>query len=259
MSESLLFAILGFLIACLLGTVFASFLWRRAVTVTTRKITEDENFAAMDEVADLKADLRSARNGLATKDREISEAQVRIADAEAALSEAQSSSEGTTEQLKGELENAGKALETAQNERDAALAALSDKDSETKAALSAKDSEIENVRARVTLLENAIRSLAKETSLLDKEPDAGQIAAGAPAPSEEETVAAEPIEPQTAEKPEVADEQPGEPDHASSGEATSEDEKQEETRKPAPEPALAVNRSLEERIEALKQGEGSSA
>ncbi|MAN60762.1 MAG: hypothetical protein CMI60_02330, partial [Parvibaculum sp.] len=99
MSESLLFAILGFLVACLLGTVFASFLWRRAVTVTTRKIAEDENFAGLDEVADLKADLRAAQNTIGSKDREIGEAAAKTADLEAAIAEAKASGEGAAENL----------------------------------------------------------------------------------------------------------------------------------------------------------------
>ncbi len=255
MSESLLFAILGFLVACLLGTVFASFLWRRAVTVTTRKITEDENFAAMDEVADLRADLRAAQNGLATKDREIVNAQARAADLETALSEAQASGEGTTENLKRELENAGKALEAAQGERDAAQAALSDKDSEVKAALKAKDGEIEQAQARVSLLENAIRTLAKEASLFETEPVSNALTTSVPAAE----VTTDSPDPEGAPDTPVATEDM--PKEAPEPETPLKDVSKDDAAEAEPEPqqASAISRSLEERIEALKQGESPTA
>lgn len=256
MSESLLFAILGFLIACLLGTVFASFLWRRAVTVTTRRITEDENFAGLDEVADLKADLRAAQNTISAKDREIGEAATRAADLEAAVTEAKASGEGAADSLKQELQNAGAALETAHSERDAAKAALTAKNDEVKAA----EERVEAAQGRVTELENAIRALVKQTSLFEagapdktvleaKEPDAMPLNSSAGSPNaggrtEDDTapsIADEPTSPQ-ASKPVETD--------PTTSKADDED---------TPEPSLAISRSLEERIEALKQGENASA
>ena len=105
MSESLLFAILGFLTACLIGTVFASFLWRRAVAVTTRRITEDENFASLDQVANLRADLQSSRDLAAAKISEIEQAEARIADLEAALVKAESLPRGDGGRLEAGSEN----------------------------------------------------------------------------------------------------------------------------------------------------------
>lgn len=219
MSESLLFAILGFLVACLIGTVFASFLWRRAVTVTTRRITEDENFAAIDDVADLKADLRAAQNTLITKDREISEAAAKTAELEAAIADAHATGEGTEANLKRELQNASEALMAGHADRDAA-----------KAALGAKDAEITEAKERVTLLESAIRTLAQETSLFD-DPTSMSAPDEQRAPADEAT----PPTAHTAPKTVAATPAPSEEDRM--------------------EPSLAMTRSLEERIEALKQGE----
>jgi len=259
MSESLLFAILGFLVACLLGTVFASFLWRRAVTVTTRKITDDENFAALDEVADLKADLRAAQNGIAAKDREIREAATKAAELEAAIAEAKASGEGATENLKAELQNAGAALETAHGERDAANAALAAKDEEIKAA----EGRVEAAQERVTELENAIRALVKETSLFEagapkevpqeaKAPEAKPLAAPTAAPntggSKED--GASPSIPGSTSSAEAPKPEGTTPIAATTSGADDED---------TAEPSLAISRSLEERIEALKQGENASA
>lgn len=256
MSESLLFAILGFLVACLLGTVFASFLWRRAVTVTKRKISEDENFAGLDEVAGLKADLRAAQNTIAAKDREIGEAATRAAELEAAVAEAQASGEGAVESLKQELQNAGAALEAAHSERDAAKAALTAKNDEIKAA----EERVKAAQGRVAELENAIRALVRQTALFEagtpdktvleaKEPDAMPLTSSADSPNagghtEDDTKLA------IAEGPaSIEASKPLETVRATSG-ADDED---------TPEPSLAISRSLEERIEALKQGENASA
>jgi len=230
MSESLLFALLGFLVACLIGTVFASFLWRRAVSVTTRRLTENENFAAQDEVADLKADLRAAQNTLTTKDREVSEAEARTAELEAAIADAQATGEGAAAELKRELQNASEALMAAHTERDAA-----------KAALSARAAEIVEAKARVTLLESAIRTLAHETSLFD-------APATMNAPDEEAasvTSATNEEQPGETTPPAV----PPAPKTIAATPATSDDDRMESS--------LAMTRSLEERIEALKQGEQS--
>jgi chromosome segregation ATPase len=263
MSESLLFAILGFLVACLLGTVFASFLWRRAVTVTTRKIIEDENFAGLDEVADLKADLRDARNSIAAKDREVGAAETKTAELAAAIAEAKASGEGTAENLKQELQNAGTALEAAHSERDVAKAALSEKDEEIKAA----EERVEAAQMRVSELENAIRVLVKETSLFeatspDQAPNETPLEANAP---EAKTVTPSATTPNASGSKEDGA-------NSSIAEITSSTEapKPEETKPTAPtasgaddkdtaEPSLAISRSLEERIEALKQGENASA
>ena len=259
MSESLLFAILGFLVACLLGTVFASFLWRRAVTVTTRKIMEDENFAGLDEVADLKEDLRAAQNTIAAKDREIGAAETNTAELEAAIAEAKASSEGTAENLKQELQNAGTALEAAHSERDAAKAALSAKDEEIKAA----EGRVEAAQKRVSELENAIRALVKETSLFE-------VDAPKEAPLEANTHEAKAVTPPST----ISNIGGSKGDEANSpiAKSTSSTEapKPEETKptaatasgngdKDTAEPSLAISRSLEERIEALKQGENASA
>ncbi len=250
MSESLLFAVLGFLVACLLGTVFASFLWRRAVTVTTRQIMEDENFAGLDEVADLKADLRAAQTDIAAKDREIGAAETKAAELEAAIAEAKASGEGTAENLKQELQNAGTALEAAHSERDAAKAALSAKDEEIKAA----EGRVEAAQKRVSELEDAIRALVKQTSLFEAtSPDQAPKAA----PLEANASEANAVTP-TAAAPNAG------------GSQEDEAPKLEETKPTAPsasgtddedtaEPSLAISRSLEERIEALKQGENASA
>ncbi len=243
MSESLLFAILGFLIACLFGTVFASFLWRRAVKITTRKITQDENFADLGEVADLKADLRATQNSLATKDREIGDAQARTSELEAAVLEAQTSGEGTAENLRQELQDAATALEAANKERDTA-----------KAALSAKDAEIKEAKERVSVLENAIRTLAKEAALFDK--DAKGPEATAPT---KPTVAAQTTtsqEPQSAGASNIPATTP--PTSTPTG-AKPTPAKPDSSEKDDLGPSQAVSRSLEERIEALKQGETSSA
>lgn len=259
MSESLLFAILGFLVACLLGTVFASFLWRRAVTVTTRRIMEDENFAGLDEVADLKADLRTAQNTIGSKDREIGAAETKAAELEAAIAEAKASGEGTAENLKQELQNAGTALEAAQSERDVAKAALAAKDEEIKAA----EGRVEAAQKRVSELENAIRVLVKETSLFEAStpretpleanaPEATAVIAAATTPNADgskEGDANSPVAEITSstEAPKAEETKPTTPT------ASGADEKD------TAEPSLAISRSLEERIEALKQGENASA
>jgi|TARA_R110002096_G_scaffold89742_12_gene203944 chromosome segregation ATPase len=241
MSESLLFAILGFLVACLLGTVFASFLWRRAVTVTTRKIAEDENFAGLDEVADLKADLRAAQNTIGSKDREIGEAAAKTADLEAAIAEAKASGEGAAENLKQELQNADAALDTAHGERDAAKAALASKEEEIKAA----EGRTEAAQERVAELENAIRTLVKETSLFEtstpKQP-----------PLEAKKLEAKPLT-----SPAMSPNADGDTEDNTKPVATEATSKADE--EDTPEPSLAISRSLEERIEALKQGESTSA
>lgn len=259
MSESLLFAILGFLVACLLGTVFASFLWRRAVTVTTRKIIEDENFAGLDEVADLKADLRAAQNTIAAKDREIGAAETKTAELEAAIAEAKASGEGTAENLKQELQNAGTALEAAHSERDVAKAALSEKDEEIKAA----EERVEAAQMRVSELENAIRVLVKETSLFE---------AGAPneTPLEANAPEAKTVTPSATTPNASGSKEDGANSSIAEIISSPEAPKPEETKpteptasgaddKDTPEPSLAISRSLEERIEALKQGENASA
>ena len=231
MSESLLFAILGFLVACLLGTVFASFLWRRAVTVTTRKIAEDENFAGLDEVADLKADLRAAQSTIGSKDREIGEA----------AAKAKASGEGAAENLKQELQNADAALDTAHGERDAAKAALASKEEEIKAA----EGRTEAAQERVAELENAIRTLVKETSLFEtstpKQP-----------PLEAKKLEAKPLT-----SPAMSPNADGDTEDNTKPVATEATSKADE--EDTPEPSLAISRSLEERIEALKQGESTSA
>ncbi len=248
MSESLLFAILGFLVACLIGTVFASFLWRRAVTVTTRRITADENFAAIDEVADLKADLRAAQNSVMTKDREINEAVAKTAELEAAIADAHATGEGTEANLKRELQNASEALMAAHAERDAA-----------KAALGAKDAEIAEAKKRVTLLESAIRTLAQETSLLNDPEAISEPAGHAPTPtaratSEEQIAGTE--KPASSESPTPPAEETQRPAaHSAPQTVTSNPASPADDRM---EPSLAMTRSLEERIEALKQGERSA-
>lgn len=263
MSESLLFAILGFLVACLLGTVFASFLWRRAVTVTTRKIMEDENYAGMDEVADLKADLRAAQNNIAAKDREIAAAETKAVELEAAIAEARASGEGTAENLKQELQNAATALEAAHSERDAAKAALTAKDGEIDAA----EGRVEAAQKRVSELEDAIRALVRQTSLFEtnspgQAPEEASLEANAPE--------GKPVTP-----PSTTPNTDGSKDNGANvaiAESTSSAEAPmpEETKptatpaagnndKDTAEPSLAISRSLEERIEALKQGENASA
>jgi chromosome segregation ATPase len=243
MSESLLFAILGFLVACLVGTVFASFLWRRAVSVTMRRITEDDNFAAIDEVADLKADLRAAQNTLATKDQEIRDAHARVAELETAITDAQATGEGAAENLKRELQNAGEALTAAHADRDAA-----------KAALTAKDAKIAEATERVTVLEGAIRTLAQQTSLFDKEP----------IQSSADNQAAPVAETAIDEQPDATNTQtavPG-PENTATEPTSSAMQSDSNTIADTPEdrmePSLAMSRSLEERIEALKQGEQSA-
>ncbi len=250
MSESLLFAILGFLVACLLGTVFASFLWRRAVSVTTRKMTDDENFADLGEVADLRADLRAAQNNLANKDREMSDVEAKVAELETSLIDAKAAGEGAAENLKQELQNAGKALEAAHRDRDAA-----------KEAMTAKSDELAKAQDRVTELENAIRTLVKETALMDAQPpkSAPTTASVPPLSSEktEEKPAASPQSNEDGAKSETAAAAPplanAKPATSTSPGIASSNENEKE------EPAEAVSRSLEERIEALKQGETPSA
>ncbi len=252
MSESLLFAILGFLVACLLGTVFASFLWRRAVTVTTRKITEDENFAGLDEVANLKTELRAAQNSVASKDREIDQAATKAAELEASIADAKASGEGAAASLKQELQAAGVALEAAHAERDAAKAALTAKDEEIKAA----EEHVAEAQDRVAELENAIRALVKETSLFDAKPQ------------QETPLDAQTLETKTPTSPApIASDNTNEDGNPSAAESTSSLQKPNPaaaTELPAGdedtvEPSLAISKSLEERIEALKQGEKTSA
>ena len=70
MLESIMLIALGFLTATLFALIALQFVWRRAVKVTTRKLTSDldldELKASADEAASLNISLRDKRNEIAT-------------------------------------------------------------------------------------------------------------------------------------------------------------------------------------------------
>lgn len=271
MSEGLIFGILGFLIACLFGTVIASLLWRRAVSVTKRSISEDENFASLEEVASLKANLREQQSASSASTREVKAKEIEIASLKEAQTLAETDKQSTTETLREELRSAGTALETAINERKAAQAALKTEQDAAKELLARREAELSEKTERVRFLETSIRTLAgSAAAILSPEALDGHETPPIAAMSSEATTSdatsdETPEEPatapeqaqaeSTAEAIEVSDAQQGasgtitEPATEAATSATDDDaEKIDET-------ALDVTRSLEERIEALKQGQ----
>jgi|GEM_PF-2755113 len=252
MSESLIFAILGFLVACLFGTLVASFLWRRAVSVTKRSISDDENFASLEEVASLKADLREQQSALAASTREVKAKEAEIASLKEAQAQAETDKQATTENLREELRSAGTALETAIKERDEAQAALKTEQDVAKERLTKKEAELSQAVGRVTFLETSIGTLVRNaTAVLSPQAplalETSQVTPTQTAPTQGASSDTMPDE--KSEGPTTA------PDQTSiegASEATvGSDDDAEET----DETALDMTRSLEERIEALKQGQ----
>lgn len=227
MTESLMFALLGFLVACFFGTVFANFLWRRAVTVTTRRLTENSGESSNADISDLQADIRDLRRTLSDRDREVRKWTERAEELQAAQSEAEENVQGATASLTEELKTATEALDAANRELNDAKSTLTERENELAAA-----------RERIGFLETAIRSLAESAAVLP---------------------------PKTAEKLEKEEDRPQETvseaapaaGFSSSETGTAGESPERAPAEPADEAAAAVDmtRSLEERIEALKQGQ----
>lgn len=263
MSESLIFAILGFLVACLFGTVIASFLWRRAVAVTRRNITEDENFASLEEVADLKAEIRELHDAQRAGQREIKAREIEIAKLEDAKLKADDNNNLTNKALREELTTAETALQKAYLDRDAAQSALTAEQDAARALLDAKQTELASARDRVGFLERAIRTLAKTASDLVTEAPAEaaepsdasiehtETGGDAEREEKEATPAASDAAASAAPKS-AATTSDSEPKAAADESVPT--APYEENLDPA---ALDVTRSLEERIEALKQGQST--
>ena len=247
MSESLIFAILGFLVACLFGTVIASFLWRRAVAVTRRNITEDENFASLEEVADLKAEIREIQDAQRAGQREIKAREIEIAKLEDAKSKADDNNNLTNKTLREDLTTAEAALQKAYADRDAAQSALALEQDTAKTLLETKQTELVSARDRVDFLEKAIRALAK---------NAADLVAATPAEAAEPSIGQAATDDDTDSEKSATTQATS--DTAVSGASTSGGEPRlapsEENADPI---ALDVTRSLEERIEALKQGQST--
>lgn len=200
MSESLMFALLGFLVACLFGTVCANFLWRRAVMVTTRRVADGD-----------KSEIREDIAGNSARDQEVAELRSEIAARDAERSHAETSHHKTAEDLRVELT-------TAQSDQKAAQTALQ-----------AKQDDLTSAQARINTLETAIQTLAKTADVgITSTPETG-VALETAKPE----VTSEPTAPQVAETT-----RSDQPDDISEG-----------------DPTIDVTRSLEERIEALKQGQ----
>ena len=266
MSEGLIFAILGFLVACLFGTIVASFLWRRAVTVTKRSISEDENFASLEEVASLKAELREQQSASAASTREVKAKEIEIASLKEAQLQAETDQQSTTEKLREELRSAGTALETAINERKEAQAALKTEQDAAKEQLAQKEAELTEKSERVTFLETSIRALASNaTAILSPEEHVGPETSPTEATSSEATSDETPEEPTTApeqapvESPAVAtdvsDAQQAASDKTSEPTIEALTSASDDDAEKIDETALDMTRSLEERIEAVKQGQ----
>jgi len=273
MSESLIFAILGFLVACLFGTVVASFLWRRAVSVTKRSISEDENFASLEEVASLKADLREQQSALSTSTRDIKSKEAEIASLKEAQTQAETDKQATTEKLREELRSAGTALETAIKERETAQAALQTEQDATKERLAKKEAEVSQATGRITFLETSIRTLVSDaTAVLSPPPLASETPQVTPTQTPTTQAASSGTMPD--EKPEEPATAPEQMPIEGSSEATVDSHTHQVNSETNPEPAMVVSktasdddaeetdetalditRSLEERIEALKQGQ----
>lgn len=228
MSESLMFALLGFLVACFFGTIFANFLWRRAVTVTTRSLTEGESYVSNAEISDLQADIRDLRRTLSERDREVRKWTERAEELQAAQSEAEENVQGATASLTEELKTASTALDGANRE-------LKD----TKSTLTERENDLEAARERISFLETAIRSLAENAAVL-------------PAKTAEKVERTEEQAPET-----VSEAAPPAADVSSSETKTAEDGPERPLTETKDEAAAAVDmaRSLEERIEALKHGQ----
>ncbi|MEQ9518509.1 MAG: hypothetical protein RLN89_03615 [Parvibaculum sp.] len=158
MSESLLFAILGFLIACLFGTVFASFLWRRAVTVTKRRLGLTS--ADRDSEADTEtlAEMQELRRRLGERDLQVRnlKSKTELQNQDRAENEAEARDE-----VKRQLSSAARELEKAAAEKArlaAELAVAEARTAETETALIAQSQ-------RVDTLEAAIRTLVTSANL----------------------------------------------------------------------------------------------
>lgn len=242
MSESLLFAILGFLIACLFGTVMASFLWRRAVTVTKRKLgvtgNDESNTDALNEIDDLRRQLGERDN----KIRNLkSESDLRVQDQAANDAEAR-------DEVKRQLTSAARELEKAAAEK-AKLAAELDTAEEKVTGLTA---DLATQTTRVAALESAIRTLISSANL--------------PSPAEMEAA----VEPARLETAPTETKAPEARDAAAEAETTPEPVQAEATDDPDLEPrkddeptddeasntlVANVSRSLDDRIQALMQGQ----
>ncbi|PCJ68526.1 MAG: hypothetical protein COA62_15340 [Rhodobiaceae bacterium] len=220
MSESLMFALLGFLVACLFGTVCASFLWRRAVIVTTRRITGGD-----------KSEIREDSAENSARDQEVAELRSEIAARDAERSHAETSLHKTAEDLRVKLT-------AAQSDQKAAQTALQ-----------AKQDDLTSAQAHINTLETAIQTLVKTTGLgiistpeMPEPPEPAINGVSKPNETPETGIALE-----TA-KPEVTSE-PTAPQVAETTRSDQPDDISES------DPTIDVTRSLEERIEALKQGQ----
>ena len=214
MSENLMFALLGFLTACLLGTVCASFLWRRAVIITTRRIVGEDQTGPHKE-----------RAGNSASDQEVAELRSKIASRDAQRSQTETAFHKTAEDLRVELTAAWNDQEVVQ------------------AALQAGQEDLTSAKNRINTLETAIQTLAETTGVaIARTPE--PIPGDAPTPNDtSETgvaletagseLANEPVAPEVAEGLSI-----DKPVNDLEG-----------------DPTIDVTRSLEERIEALKQGQ----
>ncbi len=162
MSENLMFAILGFLIACLVGTVIARFLWLRAVTVTTQAISGTHSPRSNVAIAGSSAELRS-------RDQEITSRDASRSQEETALRR-------TVEDLRTQLDDAHRDHQTASD------------------ALQSEQTERAEMSGRVALLETAIRTLTEAASLQgswpaeQSPPHTAPLADTTPAPGEDADV-----------------------------------------------------------------------
>jgi len=214
MSANLMFALLGFLTACLLGTVCASFLWRRAVIVTTRRIVGEDKTKTHEEFAENSV-----------RDQEVAKLRSKIASRDAERSQTETSLHKTVEDLRVELTAAQHDQETVQ------------------ATLCARQEDLTIAKNRINALETAIQTLAETAGVaIASTPE--PILGDAPTPNDtSETGAA----PETA-GPGVANE----PIAPQVAKGLSIDKSADDLEG---DPAIHVTRSLEERIEALKQGQ----
>jgi chromosome segregation ATPase len=265
-----MFAVLGFLIACLFGTVVASLLWRRAVSVTKRSISQDENFASLEEVADLKSEIGSLQNTQRENAREIRAKEIEIAALEEAKAKAEGNTEHANKAMRDELANAGAALEKAVSEREEAKSALKHEQETARTLLAASQSDLAKATERVAFLETSIRTLAQVVPDLVPEPEVTDSAASDEVVQETE---AEPVStvPNThSEETPVREGTPDSSEEAAETTETLQSAGDSRTTTPAVEsnapsttqddaivdPSVVdVTKSLEERIEALKQGQ----
>lgn len=253
MSESLLFAVLGFLIACLFGTVFASLLWRRAVTVTKRKLgvadsatpdaVDPETLAEMQELRrrlgerDLQVRNLKSDNERQNQDRAVSEAEAR-------------------DEVKRQLTSAARELEKAATDKAKLEKDLTDVEnrlSTVEKDLHTTQNTLSTRNERIQALEDAIRTLVVSTGLPSVESD--QPVQDLPNEPETDPAREEPEHP-AIEEADIPGHQLT-PNSAKDGDDNADiDTAQSDDESEASDTLVAAaSQSLDERIQALMQGQ----